>query len=90
MVISIFSAYVEPLFKYINHLALLQEWKLNLDDEQYKKHIDANLYKPYEKNCHDSDLYWPISIKDTIQWFYYLNIMEHTENIMKKKVGMIP
>ena len=28
---NIFSAYVEPLLKYINHLALLEEWKLNPD-----------------------------------------------------------
>ena len=31
MIINIFSKYFVPLLKYINHLALLQEWKLNPD-----------------------------------------------------------
>ena len=30
-IINIFSEYVEPLLKDINHPALLQEWKINLD-----------------------------------------------------------
>ena len=34
---TIFSSYVEPLLKYINHPALIQEWKLNLDAEAYEK-----------------------------------------------------
>ena len=37
MIINIFSAYVVPLLKDINHPALLQEWKLNLDAESYEK-----------------------------------------------------
>ena len=35
-------------------------------------------------NYHDSDDYCPTSIKDTIQWFPFLTIMEHTANIMEK------
>ena len=50
MIIKIFSAYVEPLLKNIKHPALLQEWKLNIDDAQYEKNIDANLYKHSDKN----------------------------------------
>ena len=38
---------------------------------------------------HDSDLYWPIAIKDTIKWFPFLAIMEHTANLMKTNKGMI-
>ena len=30
-IINIFSAYIEALIKEINHPALLQEWKLNID-----------------------------------------------------------
>ena len=48
-IINIFSAYVEPLIKEINHPELLQEWKLNLDAAEYKRNIDANLYKTSEK-----------------------------------------
>ena len=49
MAMEIFSEYVEHLLKYINHTALLQEWKLNIDAADYKGNIDANLYKPSEK-----------------------------------------
>ena len=38
-IINIFSEYVEPLLKYINHPALLQEWKLNLDATYYEKYL---------------------------------------------------
>ena len=60
MINNIFSSYVEPLLKYINHPELLQEQKLNLDTIAYGKNIDANVYKPSDKkeiDRHDSDLY---------------------------------
>ena len=50
MILNIFSAYVEPLLKDINHPEFLQECKLNLDAAEYKENIDANLYKPSENN----------------------------------------
>ena len=37
---------LNPPLKYINRPALLQECKLNLDAEEYKINIYANLYKP--------------------------------------------
>ena len=52
--------------------------------------IDANLYKPSEKkklNRHKIDKFWPTSIKDTIQWFPFLTIMEHNAKIMEKIMG---
>ena len=49
MIINIFSAYVAPLRKYINHPALLQEWKLNINAAAYERNIDANLSKPSDK-----------------------------------------
>ena len=64
-IINIFSASVEPLITEINHTALLQEWRLNIDAAEYERNIDANKYKPSEKkkcNRHDSDDYWPTSI----------------------------
>ena len=54
--------------------------------------MKANMYKPSEKkkfNRHDSDLYWQKSVKDTINWFPFLTIMEHTANITKKNKGLI-
>ena len=63
---AIFSTYVAPQIKEINHPSLLQEWKLNLDAAEYKNNMKANMYKPSEKkkfNYVDSDEHWPISIK---------------------------
>ena len=45
MIINIFSAYVVLLLKDINHPALLQEWKLNIDASEYERNIDANMSK---------------------------------------------
>ena len=39
------------------------------------------MYKPSEKkkfNRVDNHKHWPEPIKETIQWFPYLTIMEHT------------
>ena len=33
----------------------------------------------------DSDLYWPTSLKDTIQCFTFLIIMEHTAKNIKSE-----
>ena len=48
--INIFSAYVVPMLKDRNHTALLQEWKLNIDDATYERNIDANMSKSSDKN----------------------------------------
>ena len=80
------------MFEEINNPALLQECKLNIDDAAYEKHIYANVSKPFDKKVidrHDSNLYWPTSIKDTIQWFPFLTIIEHSENIQKPNKGLI-
>ena len=71
---------------------MLQEWRLNIDATEYKRNIYAILYKPSEKekfNLHDSDDYWPTSIKETIQWFTFLTIVKYTANIMKKNCRLI-
>ena len=76
----------------INHPAFLLEWKLNIDDAEYEKKIYANMYKHSAKkeiDCHDSDSYWPTSIRETIQLFHFLTIIEHTENILNTEKGLI-
>ena len=48
--------------------------------------MKANMYKPSEKkklNHVDSNKYWTKSIKNKIQWFPFLTIMEHTANKMQ-------
>ena len=65
---------------------MLQEWKLNIDVAEYEKNMKANMYKPSEKkkiHCFDSGEHWPKSIKETIQLFPFLTIMDHTANKIK-------
>ena len=47
--INIFSTYVTPQIKDIQHPELLQEWKLNLDAAEYEKNMKANMYESSEK-----------------------------------------
>ena len=59
---------------------------------QLMKKIDADVYKNSDKkeiDIHESDLYPPTSIKDTMQWFTFLTIMEHTANILNPNKGLI-
>ena len=45
--------------------------------------MKANMYKPSEKkkfNHVDSDKHWPKSVKNKMQCFLFLNIMEHNAN----------
>ena len=48
-----------------------------------------NLTKKKKFNHHDSESYWPTSIKDTINWFTFITIMGHTENLMETNKGLI-
>ena len=51
--------------------------------------ICIKLLEKKEFDRHYSDLYWPTTIKDTIQWFTFLTIMEHTANILNPNKGLI-
>ena len=54
--------------------------------------MKANRYKPSEKrefNCVDNHKHWPASIKNKMQWFTFLTIMEHTKNKMQYDKGLI-
>ena len=86
--INIFSAYLTPQIKEIHHPALLQEWKINLDAAEYEKISRLTFINPLKKkkiHRFDSDEHWPTSIKETIKWFTFPNIMEHSAQKTKKK-----
>ena len=42
-----------------------------------------------ERDHHDSNSHWKTSIKDTIQWFPFITIIEHTANILDPNKGII-
>ena len=81
----LFSTYVTPLIKEINHTEIIQEWKLNIDAAEYEKNM-AKIYISSDKKKitrqADQD-HWPVSIKSTLQWFPFHAIMEYTGNIMQ-------
>ena len=71
---------------------MIQEWRLNIDATEYERNIDANLYKTSEKKKTDrvdSSEHCTTSIRETIQWFPFLTIIEHTANEMKEKNGLV-
>ena len=49
---TIFNTHVTPQIKEINHPAFIKEWKLNIDATEYEKSIEANMYKPSEKEIY--------------------------------------
>ena len=54
--------------------------------------MKANTYKPSEKKKIrrvDDHKHWPESIKDTIQWFPFLTMIEHTANKMQDDKHLI-
>ena len=60
---------------------------------QHLEKLDAKVNRPsYKKetNRRDSRLYWTISIKETIQWFIFLPILEHTESNTKTDISLLP
>ena len=81
-----------PKINEINHPAFIQEWKLNIDAEEYEKNMEDNMYKLSEKKIIiriDDHKHWPASIKSTIQWFPFHTIMEHAVNLMQDDKHLI-
>ena len=50
-----------------------------------KRHSDRK-----EIDHHGSKLYCPILIKETIQWFPFLSIMEHAASNIEKDISRLP
>ena len=59
-----------------------KEWKLNIDAKEYEKNL-LLFHVPSTKkriNCINNFEHWPVSIKRTIKWFTFIDIMEYTGN----------
>ena len=82
---KLFSTYVTPQIKEINHPEIIKEWKLNIYATEYENNM-AETYILYDKKKINRQAYhyhWPASIKSTCQWFPFHAIMEYTGNIMQ-------
>ena len=81
----LFGTYVTPQIKEINHPAIIQEWKLNIDGAEYEiKMAKTNIPSDKKKiNRQDDHDHWPASIKSILHWFPFHAIMEYTGNLMQ-------
>ena len=90
---ELFCQHIEPLLKDINHPALIQEQKQNLDAAAYEIILNEEvkiLSKSKEIDNHDSQSYRPTSIIEEIQWFPFLTIMEHTADNIENYITLLP
>ena len=80
----LFRTYITPQMKEIYHPEILQEWKLNIDAAEYEKNMTLTHLPSLKKRINriDNFEHWPESIKTTIEWFPFLDIMEYTGNDM--------
>ena len=81
----LFKTYITPQIKEIYHPEIIQEWKLNIDAAEYVKHMTLTHVPSTIKQINriDNFEHWPASIKTTIEWFPFLEIMEYTGNDIK-------
>ena len=60
------------------------KWKLNIDAAEYEKNMTLTHVPSTKKiNSKDEFKHWPESIKSTMQWFPFLEMMEYTGNDIK-------
>ena len=63
---NFFTEYLVPVMKYIDHPALIEEWKQNIDAATYEKNLkqDVNLLSiKTHIDRNDKSGYWPTSVK---------------------------
>ena len=90
---ELFCEHIETLLKDINHPALIQEQKQNIDAAAYEIILNEEvkiLFKSKEIDNHDSQSYRPTSIIEEIQWFPFLTIMEHTADNIENYITLLP
>ena len=71
---NLFSTYVTPQIKEINHPEILKEWKLNIDAAEYERNMAEN-YRPSEKNKinpHADHDHWPAPINQHVSGFLFM------------------
>ena len=74
-----FGKYHFPLIDYLDHPALIEEWKQNIDAAAYEKYLNRDLKLPSKEKVdrHDNIDYCPTIIKESLNWVYVLDIMEY-------------
>ena len=55
----------------LDHPALIEEWKKNIDAAAYEKNLNQDVNIPWinkKIDCNDKTEYWPTSIKESLNW----------------------
>ena len=89
---ALFDKYQISLFKNIDHLALIQEWKQNLDAAAYEKNVHQEIKIPPKKkeiNCHGIMTYCPTSIREVINWFPFMDTMGYTADMIENDITLL-
>ena len=73
----------------LHHTALIEERKQNLDDAAYEKNINQNVKIPsiFFKYRNDKTYYWPTSIKYSLNWLPFSDIMEFTADRVNNDIN---
>ena len=76
---KLFIEKLVPIMKNINHPALIEEWKQNLDFAAYENNIKqymkiTSIKKQNDRN--DKTEYWPTSINESLNWFPFFDTIE--------------
>ena len=62
----------------LDHPALNEEWKQNIDTATYEKNMNQDVNLPSIKkkiDCNNKTEYWPTSIKESLNCLPFLDIM---------------
>ena len=90
---KLFDEYHLPLLKDIDHTALIPERKQNLDADDYEDKFNKEIKLPSNKkeiDLHGSMTYWLTIIKEVINWFNFLNVMEYTAYKIDNEITLLP
>ena len=77
----------------IDHPALIEERKQNIDAAAYKKNLNKDVKIPSIKktiDCNDKTEYWKKIIKESLNWLPFLDTMEFTADRIDNDKNLLP
>ena len=90
---DLFVEYLVPIMENIDHPELIEELKQNLDAAAYEKNLYKYVKLPSTKkkmDRNDKTEYCPTSIKESINWLPFFDIMEFTADRIENYKNILP
>ena len=90
---ELFIEYLVPIMDNIDHPALIEERKQNIDADSYENNIYQDVKLPPIKKSfdrNDKTEYWTTSIKESINWMPFFDIMEFTADSIYYDKNILP